>query len=248
MDVQRHHQAAEACCPEWRAGHRRAAGHLVLRLVLRLVAGRLALRLVAGLVAAVSGAPGQAARRTGCCRRAVDAVRTAWAPGAVPVWERAGRAAPPEPGRLRRAAWVREAPAPEARRRSRRPGGAGFGSRRSRRGAAVRHGGRHRRRLLRHRYRGGSSRNRRGDNHGSRCGRRRLGRFSSAERLTKAARDGRLDRRRRGFDEFPLLAEPGENFFTRDTEFLGQLVHAGLACHYISCLEATAVVGAAPRV
>ena len=152
---------------------------------------------------------------------------------------RGGCGGPHGCGRLRRR---------RLRRRSRRSGGAGFGSRRSRRGAAVRHGGRHRRRLLRHRYRGGGSRNRRGDNCGSRCGRRRLGRFSSAERLTKAARDGRLDRRRRGFDEFPLLAEPGENFFTRDTEFLGQLVHAGLACHYISCLEATAVVGAAPRV
>ena len=73
-------------------------------------------------------------------------------------------------------------------------------------------------------------------------------RLRAAERLTQPARDGGLHRGGRGFDEFALFAQSGEDFLAGDTEFLCQLVYAGLTCHYISCLEATAVVGAAPRV
>ena len=63
-----------------------------------------------------------------------------------------------------------------------------------------------------------------------RCG------FSAAERFTQSTRDGRFYRRRCGFNEFALFAQPGEYFLTGNTEFLSQLVYAGLACHYISCL------------
>ena len=69
----------------------------------------------------------------------------------------------------------------------------------------------------------------------------------AAERLAQAARYRGLHSGGRGFDEFALFAQTGEYLLTGDTEFLGQLVHTGLTCHYISCLEATAVVGAAPR-
>jgi hypothetical protein len=60
--------------------------------------------------------------------------------------------------------------------------------------------------------------------------------FAAAERLTQSTRDGRFYRRRCGFDEFALFAQPGEYFLAGNTEFLSQLVYAGLACHYISCL------------
>jgi hypothetical protein len=59
--------------------------------------------------------------------------------------------------------------------------------------------------------------------------------LDAAERLTQPTRDGRFDRRGCRFDEFALFAQPGENFLAGNTEFLGQLVYAGLACHYISC-------------
>jgi hypothetical protein len=62
------------------------------------------------------------------------------------------------------------------------------------------------------------------------------GGLAAAVGLTQSTRHGRFYRRRRGFDEFALFAQPGENFLTGYTEFLGQLVYAGLACHYISCL------------
>jgi hypothetical protein len=60
--------------------------------------------------------------------------------------------------------------------------------------------------------------------------------FAAAERLTQSTRDGRFYGRRCGFDEFALFAQPGEYFLAGNTEFLSQLVYAGLACHYISCL------------
>jgi hypothetical protein len=60
--------------------------------------------------------------------------------------------------------------------------------------------------------------------------------LATAERLTQPARDGRFYRRRCGFDEFALITQSGENFLAGNTEFLSQLVYAGLACHYISCL------------
>jgi hypothetical protein len=60
--------------------------------------------------------------------------------------------------------------------------------------------------------------------------------LATAERFTQSTRDGRFHRRRRGFDEFALFAQSGENFLAGNTEFLGQLVYTGLACHYISCL------------
>jgi hypothetical protein len=63
-----------------------------------------------------------------------------------------------------------------------------------------------------------------------RCG------FGAAERLTQSTRDGRFYRRRCGFNEFALVAQSGEYFLAGNTEFLSQLVYAGLACHYISCL------------
>ncbi|ANI39409.1 hypothetical protein MYVA_2225 [Mycolicibacterium vaccae 95051] len=58
----------------------------------------------------------------------------------------------------------------------------------------------------------------------------------STERFTQPTSDGGFHRRGRRLDEFALLTEPGENLLTCDTEFLSQLVHAGLTCHYISCL------------
>src|SRR6476659_6502590 len=60
------------------------------------------------------------------------------------------------------------------------------------------------------------------------------GRLRPAELLTQPARDGCLDCGGRGFDEFALFAQSGEDFFTGDTEFFCQLVYAGLTCHYIS--------------
>ena len=57
--------------------------------------------------------------------------------------------------------------------------------------------------------------------------------FRPAERLPEPARHGGFNRRRRRFDEFALLTQPGENFLARDTEFLSQLVYAGLTCHYL---------------
>jgi hypothetical protein len=44
--------------------------------------------------------------------------------------------------------------------------------------------------------------------------------LAAAEGLTQSPRDGGFHRRRRGFYEFTLFVEPGENFFTGDTEFL----------------------------
>jgi len=61
------------------------------------------------------------------------------------------------------------------------------------------------------------------------------GRLAAAERFTQPTRHGCFHRRRRRFDEFALFAQPGENFLAGNTEFLGQLVYAGLTCHYISC-------------
>jgi hypothetical protein len=84
-------------------------------------------------------------------------------------------------------------------------------------------------------------RNRRGCGGGGRLGRcgflcrRRLGGgLCAAERLPETARDRRLDRRGRRFDELALLAQPSENFLAGNTEFFSQLVYAGLACHYFS--------------
>ncbi|ALL56254.1 hypothetical protein B586_20015 [Mycobacterium haemophilum DSM 44634] len=62
------------------------------------------------------------------------------------------------------------------------------------------------------------------------------GRFAAAKRFAEPASDRCLDRRRCGLDEFALLIQPGEDFFAGNTEFLSQLVYAGLTCHYISCL------------
>ncbi|KZS58216.1 hypothetical protein A4G26_14410 [Mycobacterium kansasii] len=62
------------------------------------------------------------------------------------------------------------------------------------------------------------------------------GRFGATERFTQPAGDGRLYCRRCGFDEFALFTQSGEHFLAGNTEFLGQLVYAGLTCHYISCL------------
>jgi hypothetical protein len=61
-------------------------------------------------------------------------------------------------------------------------------------------------------------------------------RLATAERFTQSTRDGRFYCRRRRFDEFALFVQSGENFLAGNTEFLSQLVYAGLACHYISCL------------
>src|SRR6185312_12132182 len=114
------------------------------------------------------------------------------------------------------------------------------------------HGRRGRRGLGRRRLFGRGLRRGRGGYLGRRaiaCGLDLLrGRLRATERLAQSTRDGCLDCGGRGFDEFALFAKPGEDFLAGDTEFLGQLVYAGLTCHYISCLEATAVVGAAPRV
>jgi hypothetical protein len=44
--------------------------------------------------------------------------------------------------------------------------------------------------------------------------------LAAAERLTQPTRDRRFYRRRCGFDKFALFAEPGENFFAGNTEFL----------------------------
>ena len=63
------------------------------------------------------------------------------------------------------------------------------------------------------------------------------GRLAAAERFAQPAGDRRLHRRRRGFDEFALFIQSGEDFLAGNTEFLSQLVYAGLTCHYISCLR-----------
>ena len=182
---------------------------------------------------AESAARPAAPRRTGCCRRAGCA---------RPAWRARGRAADraSRPGRAgrRRGRCLR-------RRRGQPRGAGGRRRRRGRRGAA------------------GAGLGAGGLGAGRRRGVRALAAaalagaplplradllrrgLAAAERLTQSTRDGRLDRRRRGFDEFALFAQPGEDFLAGDTEFLGQLVYAGLACHYISCLEATAVVGRA---
>jgi hypothetical protein len=60
------------------------------------------------------------------------------------------------------------------------------------------------------------------------------GGLGAAEGFAQPARDGCLDCRGGGFDEFALFAQPGENFLAGDTEFLSQLVYTGLTCHYIS--------------
>jgi hypothetical protein len=44
--------------------------------------------------------------------------------------------------------------------------------------------------------------------------------LAAAERLTQPTRDRRFYRRRCGFDEFALFAEPGEYFLAGNTEFL----------------------------
>ena len=64
------------------------------------------------------------------------------------------------------------------------------------------------------------------------------GRLGAAERFAQPARDGRLHGGGRRLYEFALFTKPGEHFLAGDTEFLCQLVYAGLTCHYISCLEA----------
>src|SRR5690606_17936922 len=65
--------------------------------------------------------------------------------------------------------------------------------------------------------------------------------------FAQPTRDRGLHRGGRRFDELALLLQGRQQFLAGDTEFLCQLVYASL-CHYISCLEASAVVGAAPRV
>ena len=50
-------------------------------------------------------------------------------------------------------------------------------------------------------------------------------------RLAQAPDDRCLQRRRRGLDEFSLIAELRQKFFTGDTELFGQFVYPGLACH-----------------
>ena len=62
------------------------------------------------------------------------------------------------------------------------------------------------------------------------------GRLGAAERFAQPARNGGLHSGGRGFDEFALIAQSGENFLTGDTEFFCQLVYTGLTCHYNSCL------------
>ena len=69
-------------------------------------------------------------------------------------------------------------------------------------------------------------------------------RLAATKRLTQPASHRGLYRRRRGFNEFALFVQPGEHIFTADTEFLSQLVYAGLTCHYISCLGGD---GSGPR-
>ena len=69
-------------------------------------------------------------------------------------------------------------------------------------------------------------------------------RLAATKRLTQPASHRSLYRRRRGFNEFALFIQPGEHIFTADTEFLSQLVYAGLTCHYISCLGGD---GSGPR-
>ena len=72
--------------------------------------------------------------------------------------------------------------------------------------------------------------------------------LAAAERLAKPPRYRGFHGRGGRFDEFALFAQPGENFLTGDTEFLGQLVHAGLACHYLSISRGDSCGRPAPRV
>lgn len=56
-----------------------------------------------------------------------------------------------------------------------------------------------------------------------------------AERFAQSTRNGRLHCGGRRLHELALLLELGQEFLAGDTEFLRQLVHAGLTCcHYIS--------------
>ncbi len=54
----------------------------------------------------------------------------------------------------------------------------------------------------------------------------------SAEGFAQSARDGGLHGGGCGFNEFALFAQSGEYFLAGYTEFLSQLVYAGLACHF----------------
>jgi hypothetical protein len=63
------------------------------------------------------------------------------------------------------------------------------------------------------------------------------GRFAAAQRFAQSTSDRCLYGRRRGFNEFALFIQSGEHFLAGNTEFLSQLVYAGLTCHYISCLR-----------
>ncbi len=174
------------------------------------------------------GAPGRGAcgrgigRSTGCCEengllptRGARAAGLGAGPG-----PRTGRCAGCRSGRGRGRC--------RRRRRSRRSSCSRRWRRRGCRGLSWR-GGRLGRRRLRGRLRGG-------------LGRRAVavgldllrGRLRAAERFAQPARNGSLHSGGRGFDEFALIAQSGEDFLTGDTEFLCQLVHAGLTCHYIS--------------
>ena len=75
-----------------------------------------------------------------------------------------------------------------------------------------------------------------------------LRRLGTAEGFAQPARDGRFHGRRRRFDELTLFTQASENFLACDTEFLSQLVHAGLTCHYISISRGDSGGWAAPRV
>jgi hypothetical protein len=63
-----------------------------------------------------------------------------------------------------------------------------------------------------------------------------LGGLAAAEGFAQPASHRGFYRRRCGFNEFALIIQSGEDFLAGDTEFLSQLVYAGLTCHYISCL------------
>ena len=82
------------------------------------------------------------------------------------------------------------------------------------------------------------------------CGLLRRRSLGAAERLAQPARRGFHGGRRR-FDELrPVRLRASENFLTGDTEFLRQLVYAGLTwcCHYISYSGGDSGGWAAPRV
>ncbi|OLT07365.1 hypothetical protein BJF90_14805 [Pseudonocardia sp. CNS-004] len=58
---------------------------------------------------------------------------------------------------------------------------------------------------------------------------------ATGERLTKLAGDRRFHGRRGGLHVLPEILQLAQDLLAADSELLGELVHAGLACHCTPC-------------